>query len=270
MFGSNALTRPWAELVFYDSKLRECCKPIGENPPSWGYANSWTMAEAHSEAVERKKMEQHAAKMMDERIGQAVRQYSQQGSSASKLTTYYKPAVTQTQDQGNTSQNLITYPTQATAGNSTQSFQDRRRVIWCFRCTCNEHQTEDCHATTTRSGRRVALKKGDDGHFSLLDGTRFCYSYNKPGGANPEGNASKENTSAAPVAPPATVLASARPKPPWGVKTPLRVDRWRYFLNRLDKGQLTEPHLHVLHGIEHGFSYRSHITIEETCIYHPH
>jgi hypothetical protein len=29
MFGSNA----WAELVFYDSKLRESCTPIGENEP---------------------------------------------------------------------------------------------------------------------------------------------------------------------------------------------------------------------------------------------
>jgi hypothetical protein len=72
---------------------------------------------------------------------------------------------------------------------------------------------------------------------------------------------------AAPVAPPATAHEPARPKPPWGVKTPLQLDRWRYFLERLDKGQLTEPHLHVLHGIEHGFSYRSHKIIDKTYIY---
>ena len=87
------------------------------------------------------------------------------------------------------------------------------------------------------------------------------------GDANPRENASRVSTSAAPLALPATPCALARPKPPWGVKTPLRLDRWRYFLDRLDNRQLTEPHLHVLNGIENGFSYRSHKTIEKTCIY---
>lgn len=190
MFGSNALTRPWAELVFYDSKLRECCKPIGENPPSWGYANLWTMAEAYSESVERKKMEQRAAKMMDERIGQAVRQYTQQGPSTSKPNTY-KPSASQSQDQGNANQGLITYSSQATAGNSSRSFQDRRRLTWCFRCACDEHQPEECQATETRTGRRLASKKGEDGHFTLFDGTRFCYSYNNPAGCKSRGKCIK-------------------------------------------------------------------------------
>jgi hypothetical protein len=71
-----------------------------------------------------------------------------------------------------------------------------------------------------------------------------------PEDASPKGNASKDNTYAAPVAPPATAHTPARPKPPWGVKeTPLRLDRWHYFLDRLDKGHLTKPHLHVLEGI---------------------
>ena len=72
---------------------------------------------------------------------------------------------------------------------------------------------------------------------------------------------------AAPVAPLATALAHARPKPPWGVKTPLRLDHWRHFLDRLDHGQLTKAHLHVLDGIENGFSYRSHKIIDKACIY---
>jgi hypothetical protein len=71
----------------------------------------------------------------------------------------------------------------------------------------------------------------------------------------------------APAAPLDTARVLARPKPPWGVKTPLRLDRWLHFLDRLDNGLLTEPHLHVLNGIENGFSYRSHKIVEETCIY---
>lgn len=191
MFGSNALTRPWAELLFYDAKLRECCKPIGENEPFWGYANLWTMAEAYSASIERKKLEQRTTKMMDDRIGQAVRQYSQQGSSSSKQNSFYKPPVAQTQDQGNTSQNLITYPSQATVGSNTQSFQERRRFIWCFRCACDKHHPEDCQATTTRTGHRLASQKGDDGHFTLLNGLRFCYSYNNPGGCKSKGKCVK-------------------------------------------------------------------------------
>jgi hypothetical protein len=191
MFGSNALTRPWAELMFYDSKLRECCKPIGENEPFWGYSNLWTMAEAYSESVERKKMEQRTAKMMEEQIGQAVRRDTQQGPSTAKQHYAYKPTTTQTQDQNSTSQSLITYPSQATAGSGPYSFQDKHRLTWCFRCACEEHQPEDCQASTTRSGRRLASKKGDDGHFSLLDGTRFCYSYNNPGGCKSKGKCVK-------------------------------------------------------------------------------
>jgi hypothetical protein len=185
MFGSNALTRPWAELVFYDSKLRKCCKPIGENEPFWGYTNLWTMAEAYSASLERKKLEQHTAKMMDERIGQAVRQYTQQAPSTSKQANYYKPS-TQSQDQG-----LITYSFPATAGSASRSFQDRRRVTWCFRCASDEHQPEDCQATETRAGRRLASKKGEDGHFILFDGTRFCYSYNNPSGCKSKGKCVK-------------------------------------------------------------------------------
>jgi hypothetical protein len=80
MLGSNALTRPWAELLFYDSKLRECFKLIGENEPK----SLRTMAEAHSELLERKNLKQCTAKMMDEQIGQAARQYTQQGPSSLK------------------------------------------------------------------------------------------------------------------------------------------------------------------------------------------
>jgi hypothetical protein len=85
--------------------------------------------------------------------------------------------------------------------------------------------------------------------------------------ADPKGNAPKVNTSAAPAAPLATVHTPAWPKPPWDVKTPLQLDRWHHFLEKLDKGNLTKAHLHVLHGIEYGFSYCSHKTIDEMCIY---
>jgi hypothetical protein len=50
-----------------------------------GHANLWTMAEAYLESLERKESEQHTAQMMDEQIGQAVHQYTQQGPSSSKL-----------------------------------------------------------------------------------------------------------------------------------------------------------------------------------------
>jgi hypothetical protein len=150
------------------------------------------MAEAYSESLERKELEQRTTKMMDERIGQAVRQYTQQGSSTSKQNNYYKPSTGQSQDQGNTNQGLITYSSQATAGSSSRSFQDKRRLTWCFRCACDEHQPEECQATETRAGRRLASKKGGDGHFTLFDGTRFCYSYNNPGGCKSKGKCIKE------------------------------------------------------------------------------
>ena len=198
-------------------------------------------------------MEQRAAKMMDNRIGQAIRQYTQQGPSTSKQANYYKPSIGQSQDQGNASQGLITYSSQATAGSSSRSFQDRRSVTWCFRCASDEHQPEDCQATETCAGRRLASKKGDDGHFTLFDGTPSCYSYDNPGGCNPKGNAS-----VAPAAPPAMAHALVRPTAAGPLAT---------LLDRLDNGLLTEPHLHVLNGIENDFSYRSHKIIEKTCIY---
>jgi hypothetical protein len=74
-----------------------------------------------------------------------------------------------------------------------------------------------------------------------------------PEDANPKENSSKESASATPVALLATVHAPARPKPPWGVKTPLQLDCWRYFLDRLGNGHLTKTHLHVLEGIDNGF-----------------
>jgi hypothetical protein len=48
------------------------------------------------------------------------------------------------------------------------------------------------------------------------------------------------------------------------VTTPLRIDRWRFFL---DKFNLTNNYADVLHGIEFGFSYRSSLSISETRIY---
>jgi hypothetical protein len=149
------------------------------------------MAEAYSASLERKKLEHRTARMMDERIGQAVRQYTQQVPSTSKQTNYYKLPTGQSQDQGNASQGLITYSSQATAGSSSRSSPDRRRVTWCFRCASNEHQPKDCHTTETRAGRRLASKKGEDGYFTLFDGTRFCYSHNNPGGCKSKGNCVK-------------------------------------------------------------------------------
>jgi hypothetical protein len=95
----------------------------------WEYTNLWTMAEAYPESLERKKLEQRTTKMMDEHIGQAVRQYTPQAPSSSKQNNFYKPTVAQAQDKGNTSQNLVAYPSQTMAGNSSYSFQDRCRLM---------------------------------------------------------------------------------------------------------------------------------------------
>jgi hypothetical protein len=62
-----------------------------------------------------------------------------------------------------------------------------------------------------------------------------------------------------PMAPPL-----ARPRPPWPVTTPLRLDRWRYHLDRFN---LANEYADVLHGIEFGFSYKSSLSISETHIY---
>jgi hypothetical protein len=62
-----------------------------------------------------------------------------------------------------------------------------------------------------------------------------------------------------PMAPP-----PARPRPPWPVTTPLRLDRWRFHLGRFD---LSNEYADVLHGIEFGFSYKSSLSISETRIY---
>jgi hypothetical protein len=245
MFGSNVLTRPWTELVFYDSKLRECCEPIGENEHFWGYTNLRTMVEACSALLERKKLEHRTTRMMDERIGQAVRQYTQQS-----------------QDQGNASQDLITYSSQATAGNSSRSFQDRRHVTWCFAApptnTNPQKRMQDAD-WPQRKGKTDTLPYSME-HGSATHTTTLV-------DANPKENVSRASTCVAPAAPPAMARTLAQPKPPWGVKTPLRLDRWRYFLDRLDNGQLTEAHLHVLNSIAKGFSYHSHKIIKKKNLY---
>jgi hypothetical protein len=53
----------------------------------WGYANLWMIAEVYSESLDRKKLEQYTAKTMDERIGQTVRQYTQQAAAAIPFKT---------------------------------------------------------------------------------------------------------------------------------------------------------------------------------------
>jgi hypothetical protein len=93
------------------------------------------MEEAYSESLERKRLEQRIAEMMDEHIGLTVCQYAQQAPSYSKQNSFYKPAVTQAQDQGNASQNLITHSSQMTAGSSSYFFLDKYHLTRCFRGT---------------------------------------------------------------------------------------------------------------------------------------
>lgn len=61
-----------------------------------------------------------------------------------------------------------------------------------------------------------------------------------------------------------TVPPLVRPNPPWPVTTPLRLERWRFHLDRLD---LTNKFLDVLHGIEFGFSYNAPLFISESRIF---
>jgi hypothetical protein len=72
------------------------------------------------------------------------------------------------------------------------------------------------------------------------------------------------DTSAPSAAPTPMAPLLVRPRPPWPVTTPLRLDRWRFHLGRFD---LIDEYANVLHGIEFGFSYRSSLSISETRIY---
>jgi hypothetical protein len=56
----------------------------------------------------------------------------------------------------------------------------------------------------------------------------------------------------------------ARPRPPWPVTTPLRLDRWRHHLGSFN---LINEYAELLHGIEFGFSYKSSLSITETRVY---
>jgi hypothetical protein len=56
----------------------------------------------------------------------------------------------------------------------------------------------------------------------------------------------------------------ARPNPPWPVTTPLRLERWRFHLDRCG---IINDFLDLLHDIEFGFSYNSSIQTSETLVY---
>ena len=82
--------------------------------------------------------------------------------------------------------------------------------------------------------------------------------------AEPE-TAPEDSIYAPSVVTPLTQPLLVRPNPPWPVTTPLRLERWRF---HLDKCGIIDNFLDLLHDIEFGFSYKSSIQTSVTLI-HP-